>query len=185
MASNANRRKSREVAVQLLYQADLNPNISSETELEFLEREIVGTGLRQFTRELVAGVRDHLKSIDLRLRTATRNWHVYRMAAIDRAILRLGAYEILHRDDIPYKVAINEAIEIAKRFSAVEAPAFVNGVLDQIAKFAPSRLPRVNPPTLANAVSPADAEPAAEPENTPEAEASPQQEAQLDNAQPT
>ena len=87
-----------------------------------------------FATSLVDGVREHRREIDDLIREAARNWELERMAAVDRNALRLGCYELLHGDDIPMKVAINEAIELAKRFSTEASGAFVNGILDRIRK---------------------------------------------------
>lgn len=87
---------------------------------------------RRYAEDLVRGVWAEKPTLDARLQEVSRNWRVPRMALVDRNVLRLGAFELLHRTDVPRKVAINEAIELAKRYGAAEAKAFVNGVLDRL-----------------------------------------------------
>lgn len=87
---------------------------------------------RRYAEALVRGVHEHREALDAAIQEVSRNWRVHRMALVDRNILRLGAFELLHRQDVPRRVAINEAIELAKRYGAAEARAFVNGVLDRL-----------------------------------------------------
>jgi N utilization substance protein B len=87
--------------------------------------------LVEFTRSLVAGVRDHRSELDERITRVAANWSLDRMAATDRSLLRLGAYELLYTD-APPKVAVDEAIELAKRFGGAQSPQFVNGILDRL-----------------------------------------------------
>ncbi len=93
-------------------------------------------GLRErdllFYRELLTGVRNRLDKLDQMIRPALKGWTLERLSAVDRAILRLGTYELSERDDIPPNVTLNEAVELAKRFSTDEAARFINGVLSQI-----------------------------------------------------
>lgn len=88
--------------------------------------------VREFAETLVRGTRERLSEIDQKLSQYTENWQLNRMAAVDRNILRFAAYELLYLDDIPPKVTINEAVNIAKKYSQEEAGKFVNGVLDKI-----------------------------------------------------
>jgi N utilization substance protein B len=100
---------------------------------QFINRRLLGEPrLVEFTRELIAGVREHQPRIDEMIQGVAENWRLDRMAAIDRNILRLGAYEVLYRDEIPPKVAINEALELAKRYSTAQSSRFVNGILDRV-----------------------------------------------------
>jgi len=92
----------------------------------------VDRGAREFATGLVRGVALHEAEIDDRIRALSENWDFNRLDPVDRAILRLAVFEMLHRDDVPPVVAINEAIELAKRFSTTEAPRFINGVLDSL-----------------------------------------------------
>ena len=88
----------------------------------------------QYAELLVRGVHGRREELDRVLQEVSRNWRVARMALVDRNVLRLGAFELLHREDVPRRVAINEAIELAKRYGAAEARAFVNGVLDRVGR---------------------------------------------------
>ena len=90
-----------------------------------------GDEARQFAEQLVRGVRDKLTEIDALLARASKNWRLERMARVDRNLLRLALWELKWSADVPAKVAINEAIEIAKRYGTAESPAFVNGILDR------------------------------------------------------
>jgi N utilization substance protein B len=136
------RRRARETALQVLYQLDAQPELGVDASLarfygNFSEEATPGGAAaldeaRAFADRLVHGVVEHLEEIDARIGHASRNWRLERMGRVDRNLLRLAVYEMCFCDDIPGKVAINEAIEIAKRFGAQETPAFVNGVLDRV-----------------------------------------------------
>lgn len=90
--------------------------------------------IKEFSAQLVKGTLENLKSIDEMIEAVTENWLLKRMATVDRNILRFAAYEILYRKDIPSAATINEALEIAKKYSSIESAAFLNGVLDRLAK---------------------------------------------------
>ncbi|HBP23824.1 MAG TPA: transcription antitermination factor NusB, partial [Planctomycetes bacterium] len=94
--------------------------------------EVDGKDARRFSRDLVNGVRDQRAALDAELSAVAINWRVERMATIDRNILRIGAYELLFRDDVPAAVSINEAVTLAKKYSSKESGGFVNGILDKI-----------------------------------------------------
>ena len=137
-----NRRKAREIALQILYQLDVQEQLTSEQAAalfwQHFSREAAPPASeggeeanRAFADQLVRGVREHLAEIDALLGRASRNWRLERMARVDRNLLRLAIYELKYCADVPAKVAINEAIEIAKRFGTAESPAFVNGILDR------------------------------------------------------
>src|SRR5581483_10698474 len=134
-----NRRKAREIALQTLYQLDVQEQLTSEQAAalfwQHFSREAASAdgdeANRAFADQLVRGVREHLAEIDALLGRASRNWRLERMARVDRNLLRLAIYELKYCADVPAKVAINEAIEIAKRFGTAESPAFVNGILDR------------------------------------------------------
>lgn len=128
------RRKAREDALQILYQLDLNQQLTVEMALRHFEALYLQdkTELDPFTRRLVVGVGEKVKEIDLKIAEISSNWRSERMAAVDRNILRLGAYEILFCDDIPATVTLNEMVEVAKEFGAENTPAFVNGLLDKL-----------------------------------------------------
>jgi transcription antitermination protein NusB len=127
------RRKAREAAVQMLYQIDLtgeDPERALELYFEYLTP---ADEAREFATELVRGCVAQREAIDTRIRNVSRHWRLERMARVDRNILRLATFELLTLADIPRKVTLNEAIELAKRFGDENSPAFVNGVLDRIA----------------------------------------------------
>lgn len=118
--------------MQVLYQDDLNPGASPGAADLFLRKRLQeDEGLVDFARSLVRGVREHRAEIDAVLATTADHWSIQRMAATDRNILRMGAFEILHTDT-PGRVAINEALELAKRFGAKQSAQFVNGILDRL-----------------------------------------------------
>jgi N utilization substance protein B len=98
----------------------------------FWEHFRVETSVREFCRQLVLGTVDRLAVIDELLGEASEHWSLGRMSVVDRNILRLATYELLDRSDIPLSVSINEAIEIAKRYSTPDAAMFINGVLDRV-----------------------------------------------------
>jgi len=129
------RTQSREFALQLLYQLDITKEKDCEIVLDNLwqsQDELAAEDIKAFTADLVRGVVNQLKEIDAKIAQYASNWQIGRMAVVDRNILRLASYELLFRSDIPPKVSINEAIELAKKYSGIEAAKFVNGVLDKI-----------------------------------------------------
>lgn len=129
------RRKAREYALQILFQADLTEKKIERRDLEeFWFDKNESSEVRKFTEDLVKGTLDRLDEIDKVIETTAENWLLKRMAAVDRNILRFAAYEILFRKDIPSAVTINEALEIAKKYSSLDSASFLNGVLDRLAK---------------------------------------------------
>jgi N utilization substance protein B len=129
------RRRAREYALQILFQVDFTEKkIDSKGLEEFWSDKREGGDVKEFTEELVRGTLNRLDEIDTMIESVTENWLLKRMAVVDRNILRFAAYEILYMKDIPSAVTINEAIEIAKKFSSIEAAPFINGVLDRLAK---------------------------------------------------
>ena len=127
------RRQSREFALQILYQRDAGGEAVESVIASFWESQgVAQPDIRSFAEDLVRGAERHRASIDERILAASEHWDPARMAAIDRTILRLAIFELLHRDDIPPKVSINEYIEIAKKFSTEDSGGFVNGILDRI-----------------------------------------------------
>jgi N utilization substance protein B len=124
------RRKSRETAVILLYQSDLMGKDSEEV----LKKEIdFGKKIDEFAQELVIGVNKNRKTIDKEIVGVVQNWTIERIAIIDRNILRVAIYEMLFEKDIPLKVSVDEAIEIAKSLGQKDdTPKFINGILGKI-----------------------------------------------------
>jgi len=137
------RRRAREFALQILYQLDVQEQLSDEQALGMFWRNFAATAeaegamaadlgdIQPFAEKLVRGVREHLVELDAQIQGASKNWRLERMARVDRNLLRLALYELKHVEDVPAKVAINEAIEIAKRYGTNESSAFVNGILDR------------------------------------------------------
>jgi N utilization substance protein B len=151
------RREARERAVQFLFQYDLNPPGNLDEALDqfwdsqriaaLAEEKAPSTwgekvqlpppsaeeaAIRVFAEPLIRGTLEHRNAIDEEIKRCAKNWDLHRMAAVDRNILRLAIYEMLHREDIPPVVSINEAVDIAKKFSTSDSGKFVNGILDKI-----------------------------------------------------
>ena len=127
------RRKSRELALQLLYQLDVQGEASAEPYFaEFWSRHPVDDEVRGHAEIIVRGVKLHQGKIDELISQYTEHWELDRMAVVDRNLLRAGIFELLWMPDVPPKVAINEALEVAKKFSTHESSRFINGVLDRI-----------------------------------------------------
>jgi N utilization substance protein B len=129
------RRKAREYALQILFQIDFTEKKIERRDLEeFWSDKKDVSDVKEFAEELVIGTLDKLDEIDKIVESLAENWLLKRMAAVDRNILRFAAYEILYRKDIPPAVTINEALEIAKKYSSLDSASFLNGVLDRLAK---------------------------------------------------
>jgi N utilization substance protein B len=129
------RTKARECALKILYAVDITKDTSPESRVAFWQyQEEADDDVKQFAEKLVKGVNEHRDEIDRVISKYAVNWEMKRMAVIDRNILRFATYELLFVDDIPPKVSINEAIDIAKRYGDKESGKFVNGILDKINK---------------------------------------------------
>ena len=127
------RRKARELALQLLYQLDVQGEGSPGPHLdEFWTRHPVDVEVREFAEALVRGTKLHEAKIDELISQYAQHWELERMAVVDRNVMRLAIYEMFHREDIPPVVSINEAVDIAKKFSTEDSGKFVNGILDKI-----------------------------------------------------
>jgi N utilization substance protein B len=137
------RRKGREYALQLLFGSDLTgagqPTARREAEdfAAFWAQRRATPEVQSFAESLVRGVAAHLDDIDAVITRHAKNWAMARMAAVDRNVLRVAVYELLHHPDIPERVVLNEAIDIAKKYGSVDSGAFVNGILDDIVKREP------------------------------------------------
>jgi N utilization substance protein B len=118
--------------LQVLYQIEQNPGVDRAQLDRFLVRRLSDDRLITFTRALIDGVLANQPALDAMISELAENWRIDRMAAIDRNILRLGAFELLHCADVPRSVAINEALELAKRYSTAQSSRFVNGILDRV-----------------------------------------------------
>jgi len=125
------RHQSRERALQILFQYDIHGKAGVWLD-EFWKQCEATEDVKTFADNLVRGVLDHKKDLDVLIGRYATNWKVSRMQIVDRNILRLGVYELLWLDDVPAKVTVNEAIELAKDFGDDEAARFVNGILDKV-----------------------------------------------------
>lgn len=130
----ASRRKSRIIAMQILYQMHLNEEPIKRLTNKFWISQDISLDLRPFALELVEGTTENLEAIDAELQTTSKNWKLHRMPIVDLSILRMATYEILFVNDIDAATSINEAVEIAKSYSTVKSPKFINGILDNIRK---------------------------------------------------
>ncbi|MDD5439415.1 MAG: transcription antitermination factor NusB [Candidatus Omnitrophica bacterium] len=129
------RSKARECAIKVLYAMDITKDTSEVCLDDFWKnQDVTNEEIKIFTTYLVKGVEGHYGDIDAVISKYATNWQIDRMAAIDRNILRMAVFELLHDQDIPSKVTINEAVEIAKRYGDKDSGKFVNGVLDKINK---------------------------------------------------
>ena len=126
---------AREYTLKILYQAEMTRRDIPAAFTQFWkEQDPPEENVLEFTQRLIDGVAAHVETIDAKISQHAANWQLKRMAVIDRNILRLGVYELLHTDDIPPKVTINEAVELAKKYGDLESGKFVNGILDKIHK---------------------------------------------------
>lgn len=126
---------ARECALQVLYQLDITgdkPEVALDNFWSNRREKEIDAGLKEFSLSLVRGVMENLEEIDQGIVRYAANWQLKRMAVVDRNIMRLGCFELLFRDDIPPKVSINEAVELAKKFSGLESGKFVNAILDKV-----------------------------------------------------
>lgn len=128
------RRASREAAMKLLYQLEIQKSDKSE-QIDFaLEEESLTDNDKMYIRSIVDGVNEKVILIDSIIEKKSMGWKISRLSKIDLSILRIGIYEILYREDIPYSVTVNEAVELAKRYSNEDAGAYVNGLLAKVSK---------------------------------------------------
>jgi N utilization substance protein B len=133
------RSRAREVALQLLFQYDHNRTVERAAIERFVGDRLRDVALSPFCLGLYDGVLARLPEIDRRLAASAENWRLPRMSAVDRNVLRLGAYELLSTPETPPSVAIDEAIQLARRYGTADSSAFVNGVLDRLKRdLAPS-----------------------------------------------
>lgn len=131
-----NRRKSRELALQVLFQDEFQLGLNYEASLS-VYKESFETDMEtyDYAAFLLHGIKKHQDSLDEKIQTSSKHWKLERMALIDRNILRLGSFELVYcAEDVPPQVVINESIELAKTYGSNESKGFVNGILDQILK---------------------------------------------------
>lgn len=126
---------ARDCALKVLYQIEMTSRTPDNALASFWEQEAEHSDeVRDFASKIVLGIYDHLIEIDEKLGEYATNWQLNRMAVIDRNVLRLGLYELKFNSDIPPKVAINEAVELAKTYGDHDSSKFVNGILDKVHK---------------------------------------------------
>jgi N utilization substance protein B len=144
------RRRARECALQMLFSFDVtHSSVDELIETYWGEMAEAAEDVRSFANELVIGTISHLNKIDELIRLRTEHWRITRMAIVDRNLLRLAIFEFLYQPTTPMTVAINEALEIARRFSTHEATQFINGILDAIKRDVESQtVPEMTAATL-------------------------------------
>ncbi len=129
-----NRSKAREIALEYLYQWFLLNAEVCQSGNDFLAEKEIDNETSQYAKVLIDGVLENKSKIDELISAVAKNWSIERMIIIDRVILSISTFEMISLEDIPKRVSINEAIELAKKYSTVKSFAFVNGLLDQISK---------------------------------------------------
>lgn len=135
------RRKARELALQMLFENDIAGTAPAEMFQRNAELQKAPEGLREFTERLVQGTLEHRNSLDDLITRQADHWRLARMPIVDRNILRLALFELLHEPSTPRPVVIDEALEIAKRFSTPRSSQFINGILDGVLKSRPGEGP--------------------------------------------
>jgi len=128
------RRRARELAVQILYQMEANPLDPPEALESFWQNVSASGQVKEFAARIVQGVHQYREDIDRFIGKYSEHWRLERIDRVDKNILRMGVFELLYCDDIPVKVALNEAIDLGKKFGTEESGAFINGILDKISK---------------------------------------------------
>lgn len=127
-----NRRKSRELALQILYQIDVSHDNTRDA-LDLFWQNFKGMEISmEFTEKLVEGVCAHKEEIDKLIEESSKNWKLNRMSKVDKSILRLASFELFYCKDVPVKVILNEAIDLGKKFGSEKSGSFINGILDRI-----------------------------------------------------
>jgi len=139
------RRKGRELALQVLYQLDMSGGSTEQALRSFAESFEQNPNAREFGEQLVRGVLDRRAEIDASIAAASEHWRLERLSRIDANVIRIAVYEMTASPGLPLEIAINEAIEVARKFGTTESAAFVNGVLDEVGK----RLGLKNPSPVA------------------------------------
>ena len=128
------RRKSRESALQILFELEFDNTKLEKTLYEYWENRVESEAVKEYAIWLVKGIVSHQQEIDRIIQSNSEHWRISRMALVDRNLLRIAVFELLEEEDIAPAIIINEAIEIAKKYSSEEAATFVNGVLDAVRK---------------------------------------------------
>ena len=128
------RRKARECALQLLYRLDIGGGQPDDIPEFYWNESDADSDAQSYAQELYRGILTLRDELDAKIASSSAHWKMSRMAAVDKNILRIATYELRERDDIPIRVVLNEAVEIAKRYGSAESGAFVNGILDALAR---------------------------------------------------
>ena len=128
----SSRRRSREMAIQVLYQVDMAQSDLAEALRVFCEHFKAPESIRDFAFELARGAYEHRGEVDSLIKRFSEHWRLERMPTVDRNILRLAIYELLYQPDIPAKVSINEAVDLGKKYGSEDSGSFINGILDRI-----------------------------------------------------
>lgn len=127
------RRKARELALQILYKTDISEGAEAAGDYSGELAELkAGTEARRYCEQLVSGTLGRAEELDRIIDGCSSHWKVGRMSVVDRNILRLAVFELAYCADVPYKVVIDEAVELAKKFGTEESPSFINGILDRV-----------------------------------------------------
>jgi transcription antitermination factor NusB len=134
-----NRRKARELAVQVLFHMEFSPGEPDEIFDLICENFNSSKSIRAFSRILVKGVWKNKEHLDKLIIQSSENWRLERMSIVDKSIMRLGTFELLFMEDIPPKVSIDEAVELGKKYGTSESKAFINGILDTIFEKFPTK----------------------------------------------
>ncbi|MBW1799280.1 MAG: transcription antitermination factor NusB [Deltaproteobacteria bacterium] len=129
------RRRARELAIQVLFHLEFSPGNQNDSFDLICENFSPPEDIRLFSQELVRGIYGKKRELDRLIRESSKHWRLERMSYVDRNILRLAVFEILHMEDIPPKVSIDEAVELGKKYGTEESGAFINGILDFIYNF--------------------------------------------------
>ena len=129
-----NRRKARELALNALFQGEMTGTSAVENFPLLCENFEINKKAIPYGQELVYGITGKWEEINAKIAESAVNWRVSRMSVLDRNIIRLAAYEMMFKEEVPPRVAIDEAIELAKRYCAEDSPGFINGILDAILK---------------------------------------------------
>ncbi|PWB76441.1 transcription antitermination factor NusB [candidate division GN15 bacterium] len=137
--TDAPRRRARELVLQALYACDVGENDPDDVKQRIIADDSLSARNLEFARGMFALVREHQNWADEQITQLATNWDINRIAELDRIVLRMAIVELNFMPDTPVKVAINEAIELAKRFSTGESSSFINGILDSFAKKVASR----------------------------------------------
>lgn len=126
------RKKSREIALQVLYQIDMSKNEVEESFNLFWHNFSPSDELKEYSEKVVKGVSQHRDEIDTLIEKHSEHWRLERMTIVDRNVLRMAIFELMHCPDVPTKVILNEAVELGKKYGSEKSSPFINGILDKV-----------------------------------------------------